>query len=333
MRIGLRFGRSLVALLIVVWMGGMPLRADEKPADSATPSNSASPADPAISRLILQLASDSFEAREKATRELMEAGGKAVEPLAAAALKGESLEVTCRAVRILQAIYAEGDDDTFDRVESALNQLVNSLNPQAARRAAEALRSRQATRQERAIARIIELGGSVDLEQLPNGVQRGPNGEPLIKVVKLLSHWKGGDAGLEQVKRLTLSPTQLPPPLYVIRGAKVSQEALDAFSKERPQFRIEHRGPILGVSDSPLSGRGCEIGLVTEDSPADKAGLQSGDIIVKYDGRDVKRFTDVVELNLSKVAGDKVKVEIIRRDETGTKEQKLVKEVILGEWK
>lgn len=285
-----------------------------------------------IRKWIVQLGGNRFEGREEATRLLTSAGVAAVEPLTQAALQTENLELTIRAIRVLQAIYASGDDAAFDATEAALETIVEAPHPHAARRAVDALRSRAAVRQDRAIAKIRELGGTVDLLQFPNDVARGANGEPLVQKVTLLRSWKGGDAGLREFRRLSLPPYQ-PVPLYVIIGAQVSQDALDELAKDFPQLKLEHRGPaMLGVQMHAMEGE-CQITFVTEDSAAEKAGLKSGDYIVAYDGQPVRRSQDIIDYTKNKNAGDKVTLEIVRSSlEDGTP-KRLTKVVILGEWK
>lgn len=285
-----------------------------------------------IRKWIVQLGANRFEGREEATRLLTAAGVAAVEPLTQAALQTENLELTIRAIRVLQAIYSSGDDAAFVATETALETIVTSPHPHAARRAVDALRSRAAVRQDRAIAKIRELGGSVDLVQFPNDVARGANGEPLVQKVTLLRGWKGGDAGLREIRRLSLPPYQTVQ-LYIITGAQVSEEALDELSKEFPQLKLEHRGSaMLGVSMSPTPEE-CQIIFVTEDSAAEKAGLKSGDYIVAYDGQPVRRSQDIIDYTKTKNAGDKVTLEIVRASiEDGTP-KRLTKVVTLGEWK
>ena len=60
--------------------------------------------------------------------------------------------------------------------------------------------------------------------------------------------------------------------------------------------------------DVPVSD-GAVIGLVDNGSPADKAGLKSGDVIVAIDGKKMSGADDVVSAIADKSAGDTVQVE------------------------
>ena len=51
---------------------------------------------------------------------------------------------------------------------------------------------------------------------------------------------------------------------------------------------------------------------VTENSPAAKAGIQPSDLIVKFDGKEVKTFDELSKLKSNKNAGDKVEVVVYR---------------------
>jgi serine protease Do len=51
---------------------------------------------------------------------------------------------------------------------------------------------------------------------------------------------------------------------------------------------------------------------VQSGSPADQAGLQTGDIIVKIDGTDINSSGDLFEVLANDKAGDKVPVEYYR---------------------
>jgi len=85
----------------------------------------------------------------------------------------------------------------------------------------------------------------------------------------------------------------------------------------------EVRRGVLGITAQPLtpeladafgvpSGRGVVIGQVTEDSPADKAGLKRGDVIVALDDRRVRDLSGVRNrIGLVRL-GQKMKVDIIR---------------------
>lgn len=73
---------------------------------------------------------------------------------------------------------------------------------------------------------------------------------------------------------------------------------------------------------------GVYVGEVSEDSPAEEAGLQKGDIIVKFDGKDVTTMTGLQEKLSKKKAGTEVTIVVKRSDDGEYKEKTLT--VTLG---
>ena len=80
--------------------------------------------------------------------------------------------------------------------------------------------------------------------------------------------------------------------------------------------------PKLGISvmtlrgsEEPTDGRipaGVYVSAVTKDSPAQKAGIQVDDIIIRVDGERVMRHTDLTNRIASHAAGDSVTLTIVR---------------------
>jgi serine protease Do len=58
------------------------------------------------------------------------------------------------------------------------------------------------------------------------------------------------------------------------------------------------------------------IAEVAAESPAEKAGVKPGDVITRFDGKEVTTFESLVELVGEKRPGDKVKIEVKRGDDT-----------------
>ena len=89
--------------------------------------------------------------------------------------------------------------------------------------------------------------------------------------------------------------------------------------------------PMLGVEmeDEPVDG-GAAIYQVTPRSPADKAGLKKGDIIIKADGKDVTRPRDLQRILRGKKPGQKVKFEYKREDKVAKATAKLIRAIDLA---
>jgi serine protease Do len=70
----------------------------------------------------------------------------------------------------------------------------------------------------------------------------------------------------------------------------------------------------LGVS-ADIDAKACKLGGVTESSPAEKAGLKTGDMIVQFAGQPIESYDDMVkQLKLHK-PGEDVTVRVQRGDE------------------
>jgi hypothetical protein len=128
------------------------------------------------------------------------------------------------------------------------------------------------------------------------------------------------DESLESLKRfkhlskLSLFGTQVTP-----EGA---QQLVDALATTEVDYR---QGAFLGIGGDahPL---GFIVGTVHDKSAAARAGLQYGDVITKFAGQKAPDFERLTELIGKQRPGNTVKIELIRRGET------ITKEVALGEW-
>ena len=63
-----------------------------------------------------------------------------------------------------------------------------------------------------------------------------------------------------------------------------------------------------------------KIAKVAEGSPADKAGLKSGDVLIEYGGRKIDKPDDSYRLRYVYYEGEKVMVTVLRGREKITKE-------------
>jgi serine protease Do len=71
----------------------------------------------------------------------------------------------------------------------------------------------------------------------------------------------------------------------------------------------------LGVR-SDENAKDAKLGSVTPKSPAEEAGLKVGDVITKFDGKEIKTYDDMVKLLQGRKAGDEVTVVVKRGDTT-----------------
>ena len=104
-----------------------------------------------------------------------------------------------------------------------------------------------------------------------------------------------------------------------------------ASDAERPQYvRVEPPslpkgasgggsgyGPYFGsIPDFAEPPKGVRFADIRAGSPAEKAGLKPGDVMVEFDGKDVNNLSDYTYLLRSKKPGDEVLVKVLRAGET-----------------
>lgn len=58
--------------------------------------------------------------------------------------------------------------------------------------------------------------------------------------------------------------------------------------------------------------QGLTVGAVQTGGPADKAGIKAGDVITKFDGKDVKTFQELNKLKDKHKPGDSVVITVTR---------------------
>ena len=157
-----------------------------------------------------------------------------------------------------------------------------------------------------ALNRNVETqsGVSTNLIQTDTAINAGNSGGPLINT-------KGQVIGIN-----TLKASDGAEGIGFAIPINDVKEKIDSLSKP-----ILNLGVSVRVVDETLAKKlNLEEGLyvveVTEYSSAEKAGLRSGDLIVKADGRRIKTFEELQEVKNSKKEGDSINIEFIRDGKT-----------------
>ncbi|MDZ5016576.1 PDZ domain-containing protein, partial [Clostridium perfringens] len=96
------------------------------------------------------------------------------------------------------------------------------------------------------------------------------------------------------------------------------KDRIDALSKPILNLGVSIREIDQKLAKQYDMQEGLYIVEVSDFSPAEKAGLKSGDIIVKFDGQRVKTFNELRTIKNTKKDGDVVKVEAVRNGENKT---------------
>jgi serine protease Do len=74
-----------------------------------------------------------------------------------------------------------------------------------------------------------------------------------------------------------------------------------------------HSGALLGITGVPSSGgRGLRITTVHAGEPAERAGVRTGDVLVLFDGREVKSLDKLIELVGERTPGQTIIAEVVR---------------------
>ena len=90
--------------------------------------------------------------------------------------------------------------------------------------------------------------------------------------------------------------------------------------------QIDPDRPVLGINlDGPAEDGGVVLGGVMENSPAEKAGLQAGDVVMEIDGDRVNSPEELVRAVSEFKVGDKLTVSYQRGEEKGVVEMKLAR--------
>jgi len=77
------------------------------------------------------------------------------------------------------------------------------------------------------------------------------------------------------------------------------------------------RGPYIGVQGDPDADN-ATVAHVYPGTPAAKAGIESGDVIQRFDGQAVENFPKLAEFVRNKKHGDRVKIQVLRDGRTVT---------------
>jgi putative serine protease PepD len=100
---------------------------------------------------------------------------------------------------------------------------------------------------------------------------------------------------------------------FAIPSNTVKKVAAQLVAGKAPQYA--YLGVQVANSSSPA---GAELTTVVTNTPASRAGLQSGDVIVKLDGKTIESADDLSDVIDDKKPGDKLKVTFERNGNTRT---------------
>jgi membrane-associated protease RseP (regulator of RpoE activity) len=218
----------------------------------------------------------------------------------------------------------------------------------AAARAESALAGYRGSRQDRTLTKLRELGATII-------TQAYATGDIAATDITLGEGWRGTTSDLAALKRVPslqqlhiysesvndeavkhLAPLKQLVALELF-GTGISDDAFNRLKKSLAGTTVDRRkGGLLGVRGDPTAqGGGCLVSHVQADSAAEKAGLQVGDVIKKFEGQPVDDFTSLTKLIATKGGGESVEIEVERQTQVGEKieKQTLTRKATLDKWK
>jgi hypothetical protein len=256
------------------------------------------------------------------------------------------LEVSTRAVGVLARLLELEDPQIELAAETVLEEIAASRVTSAASRAESVLDGYRGSRQDRTLQKLRQLGATVTTYP--------PTGEIALADITLGEGWRGTTADLAALKRVPslqrlyiyaesvndeavkhLAPLKQLTALELF-GTGIGDEAFDRLAKSLANTKIDRRkGGLLGVQGDVTVQGGCLVSYVQSDSAAEKAGLQVGDLIKKFEGQPVTDFNSLTRLIATKGGGESVQIELERQTQVGDKieRQSITKKATLDRWK
>ncbi|SCK01488.1 Putative serine protease HhoB precursor [uncultured Clostridium sp.] len=146
-----------------------------------------------------------------------------------------------------------------------------------------------------------ESGVVLNLIQTNASINPGNSGGPLVNT-------KGQVVGINTMK---MSGENTEGIGFAIPINDISDK-IESLSKPILNLGISIRTVDESLASQLKMEQGLYVVEVNEFSPAEKAGLKAGDLIVKVDGQRVKTFDELKEIKNSKNEGDTIKLEVIR---------------------
>lgn len=156
-----------------------------------------------------------------------------------------------------------------------------------------------------------ENGTKMNLIQTDAAINPGNSGGPLVNA-------KGQVIGINSMKigsQAAGTSTSVEGIGFAIPINEVKSK-IDALSKPALNLGIQIRELDSDTAKKYDLTEGIYVASVDEYSPAEKAGLKIGDIIVKADGKSAKTFKELKDIKDAKNAGDTINIEVIRDKKT-----------------
>ncbi|MGE6630017.1 S1C family serine protease [Bacillus sp. NPDC077027] len=163
--------------------------------------------------------------------------------------------------------------------------------------------------------------GNVEMNVLQTdaAINPGNSGGPLINTngqVIGINSLKISESGVESLGFAIPSNDVKPIVDELLKNGKVQRPYLGVQMIDLEQVPEAYQENTLGLFDKQI-GNGIYVKDVSQGSPAQKAGLKTGDVIVKFNGKDVANSSVLKEILYKETkVGDKTTMTIIRNGKT-----------------
>ena len=163
--------------------------------------------------------------------------------------------------------------------------------------------------------RNIDSGPYVNFLQTDASINKGNSGGPLFNM----------DGEVIGINTAILSPSGgsigigFATPSATVQPVIAQLEEFHETRRGWLGVRIQNVDDSIAESLGLGTARGALVAGIDDRGPAKPAGLMSGDVIVKFDGKDIKESRDLPKLVASMAVGKQVDVVIIRKGQEMTK--------------
>ncbi|MCX7857411.1 MAG: DegQ family serine endoprotease [Deltaproteobacteria bacterium] len=168
--------------------------------------------------------------------------------------------------------------------------------------------------------RVIGQGPYDDFIQTDASINPGNSGGPLFNL-------KGEVVGINTAIISGGQGIGFAIPINIAKGIVEQLKTKKRVIRGWLGVMIQRVTPEIAKNFGLKEAEGALVSDVVEGSPADQAGIKTGDIIIEYDGKPIKDVDTLPKLVASTEVGKKVKLKIIREGKT------IEREVTIGELK
>lgn len=182
---------------------------------------------------------------------------------------------------------------------------------------------------------FVEMGDSAPVKEgqwcvatgHPGGYEKGRT--PVVRFGRVLQNHDtvitsdctlvGGDSGgplFDMQGRVIGINSRIAGPLNANMHVPVNtfRETWDRLAAAEAWGSLPGNAPFFGVQGDPET-KDARVAKVFDGTPAAKAGIREGDVIIEFDGKPITEFSELSKLVGDRAPGDKVKVKVQRGEE------------------